>query len=336
MKSINKWIVGISILGLCMALTAPEAPAADVIKIKYATANPPGSFHVVYAEKFKELAEKYSGNKLQVNLFIGGQLGSEQDNVQQCSTGMIHMSTMAVNNVTPFAPAVGFMTLPYIFPKIDDAYKLFKSPFMEELNKKMISQANIRAVSWLVGGYRVLTNSKKEVRSPADLKGLTIRVPKNPIMIDSYKAWGINPVPMAWTEVFNALQQGVVDGQDNPHIVNASGKFYEVQKYITNIHYILWTGPCIIGERFYQSLPDAMKKAVEKAAMEAAEFEWNFVSAEEAKALKLCQDKGMKMVEPADGEKEWIEKARAIWPKFYKSIGGKEIVDQVVKILESK
>jgi len=317
--------------GLAAVLALPAA-AAD-FTCKFATANPPGSYHAICGEKFKELAEKYSGGKIEVKVYLGGQLGSEQDNVQACGTGMLHTSIMAVNNVTPFAPAVGFMTLPYIFPKIEDAYKLFKSPIMDDLNKTMVKQANVRALSWLVGGYRVLTNSKKEVRQPADLKGLTIRVPKNPIMIAAYKAWGINPVPMAWTEVFNALQQKVIDGQDNPHLVNADQKFFEVQKYITNIHYILWTGPLLASENWFSKLPKDMQEVVVKAAQEAAEYEWNWVAEKEAAALKLCLDKGMAMVEPADNEKDWIDKAKSVWPQFYESVGGKAAVDKVVETL---
>jgi tripartite ATP-independent transporter DctP family solute receptor len=318
------------VIGLVLSSTAFSAE----VVIKAATANPPGSFHVVCLEKFKELAEKYSNGKVQVNLYIGGQLGSEEDNVQQCSTGMTHVSIMAVNNVTPYSKAVGFMTLPYIFPKLEDAYKLFKSDYVQkDLNELMIKQANIRALAWLVGGYRVLTNSKREVLTPDDLKGLTIRVPKNNIMIASYKAWGVNPVPMAWTETFNALQQGVVDGQDNPHLVNAAMKFFEVQKYITDIHYILWTGPILASETWYKKLTPEIRTVVDRAAKEAAEYEWKWVEEKESEALKECLAKGMKLSKPANDEKDWIVKAKAVWPEFYESVGGKEIVDKVQAVM---
>lgn len=307
--------------------------SAEVV-IKAASASAPDSFHGICLYKFKELAEKYSNGKVQVNVFMGGSIGSEEDNVQQCSTGMLHVSTMAVNNVTPFSPAVGFMTLPYIFPKIEDAYKLFRSDYVKkDLQELMIKQANVRALAWLVGGYRVLTNSKKEIFQPADMKGLTIRVPKNEIMIATYKAWGVNPIPMAWSETFNALQQGVVDGQDNPHIVNSTSKFFEVQKYITNIHYILWTGPILASETWYKKLPPDIQKIVDRAAQEAAEYEWAYVEQKEGDALKECLSKGMKIVEPANGEKEWIEKGRSVWPQFYESVGGKGIVDMVQAVI---
>ncbi|TFG39625.1 MAG: C4-dicarboxylate ABC transporter substrate-binding protein, partial [Syntrophobacterales bacterium] len=120
-----------AVLAICIALVfSTNVFAADVV-IKAASASAPDSFHGVCLNKFKELAEKYSNGKIQVNVLLGGSIGSEQDNVQQCSTGMLHVSTMAVNNVTSFSPAVGFMTLPYIFPKLEDAYKLFRSDYMK-------------------------------------------------------------------------------------------------------------------------------------------------------------------------------------------------------------
>lgn len=329
----NRKIVSV-VMAICIALVfSSNGFSADVV-IKAASASAPDSFHAVCLNKFKELAEKYSNGKIQVNVFLGGSVGSEQDNVQQCSTGMLHVATLAVNNLTPFSPAVGFMTLPYIFPKLEDAYKLFRSDYVKkDLQELMIKQANVRALAWLVGGYRVLTNSKREVLRPADLKGLTIRVPKNDIMIASYKSWGVNPVPLAWTETFNALQQGVVDGQDNPHIVNATSKFFEVQKYITNIHYILWTGPILASETWYKKQSPEIRAIIDKAAQEAAEHEWKYVEEKEGDALKECLSKGMKISEPADNEKEWIEKARSVWPQFYDSVGGKSIVDKVQAVM---
>jgi len=139
---------------------------------------------------------------------------------------------------------------------------------------------------------------------------------------------------MAWTETFNALQQKVVDGQDNPYIVNYTSKFQEVQKYITNIHYILWIGPLLASEAWYSSLPDDVKKIVDEAGMKAVKDERKFVENEEASALLGLVNAGMEVQQPADNEKEWIEKAQAIWPEYYDKIGGKAFVDEVVNFLK--
>ena len=309
------------------------AEAQDVT-VKFATANPENSYHGAFALAFKKHAEELSDGRVAVDLLLGGQMGSEQDNVNQVSTGILHMTSVAVNNVTPFAPIVGFCTLPYMWNSFDEAWAVLDSPLRDKLNEIMVQQGNFRSLAWMTGGFRVLTNSKKPVRTPADLKGLRIRVPKNEIMIESYKAWGINPVPMAWTEVFTALQQRVVDGQDNPYVAIPAVKFYEVQKYITNIHYILWIGPVLVNERWYQGLDPEIRKIVDEAALKAETDEREWAIGQEGKAALEAIEHGMEVTVPADDEEEWIERGRSIWPKFYDKIGGKAFVDNVVAFLE--
>ena len=188
--------------------------------------------------------------------------------------------------------------------------------------------AGVRIVGWAYSGFRVLTNSKRPVKTLADLQGLIIRVPKNEIMIATYQAWGVNPTPMAWSETFTALQQGVVDGQDNPYITIHAMKFYEVQKYITNIRYIFSLEPLIVSEAVFQKQTADVQKAILEAGEEATRHSEAYSSTED-KIKKELAAKGMEITDPADDEKEWIEKATtAVWPKFYDSIGGKDKLDR--------
>ena len=129
---------------------------------------------------------------------------------------------------------------------VEDAETLTQGPIGQELTENTINDAGVRIIAWTYTGFRRLTNSKKPVKSVADLQGLVIRVPKNEIMIDTYKSWGISPTPMAWSETFAGLQTKVVDGQDNPYTTINAMKFYEVQKYVTNIRYIFSIEPLII------------------------------------------------------------------------------------------
>lgn len=317
-----------------LLFAAVQTGHAQEVKIKFASANPDDSYHGVFAHAFKRYAEELSGGRIQVDVFLGGQLGSEQDNVNQVSSGVLNMASAAVNNVTPFAPIVGFCSLPYMWNNFEEAWAVLDSPLRDVLNDTMAEQANMRAVAWLTGGFRVLTNSKKPVRTPADLQGLRIRVPKNEIMIAAYKAWGVNPVPMAWTEVFNALQQKVVDGQDNPYIAIPSVRFDEVQDYITNIHYLLWIGPVVVNDAWYRGLAPDIRGIVDEAARraQAEEREWAIVR--EGTAALQAVEAGLEITVPADDEREWIEKARSVWPMFYDKIGGKAFVDSVVAFLE--
>lgn len=319
------------LMALVVAMFA-ATPVMAQMKVRAATANPPGSFHAASLEKFKELLEERSNGEFVVELFLGGQMGSEQENVKQTATGLLQVSVMASGNVSPFSPKVGLLTLPYIFPNIEDAYTLFSSDFMNGMADDIAKQGNVRPLAWLVGGYRVLTNSKKPIKVMEDLQGVKIRVPKVQTMLAAYKAWGIEGHPMAWTEVFNALQQGVIDGQDNPHLVNVDQKFWEVQKYISDLHYMMWTGPILVSEAWYKKLPADKQEMVKSAAMDAAKYEWEWVADKEAAALKKCEDNGMEFSKLEDEDK-WIEKAKGIWPQFYDKVGGKEYVDQAVAIM---
>lgn len=180
----------------------------------------------------------------------------------------------------------------------------------------------------------MLTNSKKPVASPDDLKGLVIRVPRNEIMIASYQAWGVNPTPMAWSETFTGLQQGVVDGQDNPYITVYAMKFNEVQKYVTNIRYIFSLEPLIVSETVFQQQTPEMQKIILEAGKEATEHSFAYLQETESKIRKDLEDKGMVFTDPANDEQEWIEKVTTtVWPKFYSSIGGKDKLDDVLELL---
>ena len=185
--------------------------------------------HHAAALDFKNYVEKATNGKVDVQIYPGSQLGGEERSFQDIQQGVIQIASLAVNNVTVFSPSMGVFDLPYMFTNYEDCYKLIDQNW-DEINKRMIDESGNMAVGWLVQGFRVLSNSKHPIRTVEDLKGLKIRVPNNPIMIATFRAWGGEPAPMAWDETFNALQQKVVDGQENPYPVFASNKFEEVQK----------------------------------------------------------------------------------------------------------
>ena len=319
-----------------MSATSSFAEGYKKTMIMAATANPSGSLHAVALEKFKEIIEKESGGDIRVKLFLGGSMGSEQANVKQLRNGEIHAAVLADGNLTPFAPAATIAILPYLFPEIEDAYTLLGNQgFVSELGDAVAKQSQTRPLGWLIGGYRVLTNSQKSITKIDDLQGLKIRVPKVRIQLDSFRSWGVEPHPLAWSETFNALQQGVADGQENPHSINQDQKFWEVQKYITDLHYMLWVGPLLVSDKWYQRLPEKSQTLVQKAATEACEYEWQWVAEQNQKALNNCLKHGM-VFEKLTDEDVWMNKARALWPEYYEAVGGKEKIDNALKIMGQK
>lgn len=315
-----------------LALFTSTGVQAKTYKIALGDAQ--GSAQAALGEKFVEELKARTDGKDTAELFYNGQLGTEQATVNDASMGVLDFSIVAINNITPFSPTVGIFTLPYVILSLEEAEKLTQGDVGKELTENTIRDAGVRILGWSYTGFRRLTNSKRPVKTLEDLQGLIIRVPKNEIMIDTYKAWGINPTPMAWSETFTALQQGVVDGQDNPYLTINAMKFYEVQKYITNIRYIFSLEPLIISESLFQSLDPEKQKIMIEAGQAATQYSAQFLRDQEASIKETLIEKGMEIVDPADGEKEWIEKATtAVWPAFYESIGGKEKLDSVLKSL---
>ena len=323
-----------TLVSLLAASSIFACSSALATTFKVAVGDAQGGSQWELATKFKSSFEAKVAGKHKVDLFPNDQLGSEETTINSASMGTLDFSVLAVNNITPFSPSVGILTLPYVIQSAEEAKKLVTGEVGKELAANTVRDAGVRIVGWAFSGFRVLTNSKKPVKTLAELKGLKIRVPKNEIMIASYQAWGINPTPMAWSETFTALQQGVVDGQDNPYITVSSMKFNEVQKYITNIRYVFSLEPIIVGEGVFKKQPADVQKAILDAGAEATEHSFKWLAETEGRIKKELTAKGMQITDPADGEKEWISKAStAVWPKFYDSIGGKAKLDAVLKTL---
>jgi len=317
MKTLWTTVAAASVAALMVA-----APA-NAKNFKIAVGDSGGSSQEATGKGFVKALEELSGGKHTATLFLNGQLGSEQDTVNEAAIGTLDMSILAINNITPFSPTVGVFTLPYVILSLEDAEKLTQGPIGKELTENTINDAGVRIIAWTYTGFRVLTNSKKPVKSVADLKGLVIRVPKNAIMIDTYKSWGISPTPMAWSETFAGLQTKVVDGQDNPYTTINAMKFYEVQKYVTEIRYIFSIEPLIVSEQIFQEL-SAEDQAMVLAAGEAATVaSAQFLRDKESEIKEILLKEGMEISVPENDEKEFIDLATsAVWPKFYESIGG--------------
>ncbi|MHC9036942.1 TRAP transporter substrate-binding protein, partial [Cobetia marina] len=202
---------------------------AQAKTFKVGMGDPMDSDQGALAQRFEELVEQLSDGEMQVELFPGGQLGSETGMIQDTRIGKLDFALIGVGNLTPYAPRLGALTMPYALRSHADAVKATTGPLADEWNQIAEKQAGVHIVSWLYSNFRYLTNSKRPVTSLEDLEGLKIRVPQNKIMLATYQAWGASPISMSWPEVFTGLQQGVIDGQDNPDIVNYTMKFQEVQ-----------------------------------------------------------------------------------------------------------
>ncbi len=321
--------------GTALALSLGAAAfSASAKEYRIAVGDGAGGTQEALGKAFIAALEEKSGGEMTGKLFLNGQLGDEQDTVSAAAMGTLDFSILAINNITPFSPSVGTLTLPYVVLSLEDAETLTQGPVGDRMVEQTIEDAGVRIIGWSYSGFRVLTNSKQPVATVADLASLKIRVPKNEIMIASYQSWGINPVPMAWTETFAALQQKVIDGQDNPFMTIYAMKFDEVQKYITTWRYLFSLEPLIISESLFQSLSPEQQEQVLAAGKEATLFSAQFLRDEEEKIRAELVSRGMEITEPADGEQEFIDLATSkVWPQFYDQIGGVEVLNEVLTTL---
>jgi len=322
-----------SLLAFLLAALMLSTPALAGKTLKIGLGDPIDSDQGVLALRFKKIVEDVSGGNYKVDIFPAGQLGDEQKMVKDSRRGSIDGAVVAVNNITPFAKSVGILTLPYLMKSFDDAVKATTGEIGEKWRTVLIDEAGVRVLGWAYSNFRVLTNSKRPVRDLTDLKGLKIRVPKNAIMIETWKALGAEPIPMAWPETFTALQQKVVDGQDNPHITNYTMKFYEVQDYTSEVHYLFSLQPLVFGEKFFQSLSPEDQAMFTRAGIEAQQYNLLFSVTKSEEAKQNMIDKGVEYNDVVD-EDQWAKIAvDTVWPMFYDSVGGKAEVDKVVNAL---
>ena len=283
--------LGIVLLALSVFVSfASAALAADKIVLKFGhLADEKNTWHLG-ALKFKELVEKNSGGRIEVKIYPNEQLGKEKDLVTSIQTGTADMGIFGETLTTFGADKTIFMATPYLLRDAAHLHKVAGGEMGKEIEAQVLEKAKLRVLGYMERGPRELTSSRA-VKTPDDLKGMKIRLPNVPIFLAAWEALGAKPIPMAFSEVFTSLQQGTIEGQENPYALIASAHFYEVQKYLNKTSHVRgWIYVCI-GEKRFASLPDDLKKVVLDAGKEMQAYENKLFLEEEGKLEKLLKEK---------------------------------------------
>ena len=321
------------VLTIAAAVTATLSGPAAAETMRLGMGDPIDSDQGALATRFAELVEQYSDGAIEVQLFPGGQLGAETEMVQNVRLGTLDFALVGIGNVTPFAARLGSLTMPYAITSHADAVRMTTGDLGIHWNAIAEEEAGLHIVAWTYSNFRFLTNSQRPVRTLEDLEGMKVRVPQNPIMLATYEAWGASPIALAWPEVFTALQQGVIDGQDNPYIVNYTMNFHEVQDYLTEVHYNYSLQPLVTGIDSWNAMSEEEQAIVTRAGLEAQMYALLF-QVEQANAAKQAMiDAGVE-VSAVDDEERWIQIAREeVWPQFYDTVGGQAAFEEVMRQL---
>ena len=301
--------------------------------IKFATQNPKGHPIVQGLDKFKEVLEAKSGGKIKVNLFPGGVLGSDQANVAALQGGTLEMVSMnsgiLANQVKEFA----IFDFPFMFGGETEADAVLDGAFGKKMHG-LLTDKGLIGLTYFELGFRQITNSKRAITKVEDLEGLKLRVIPNPINVDWVKALGANPTPLPFPEVYSALEQKAIDGQENPETVIAANKFYEVQKHIVISNHQYNPQSVLISKKFWDGLTAEQQKWVTQSALEAAKYQRAQARGAVANAVDTLKKNGMQVSAFSPVELAKLrDKLRPVTAKYGVTVG-QDLVKELQSDLE--
>lgn len=291
-------------LGLAALLGATSVQAQDSTDIEPVTlrlahvVNEQDGFHIA-AEKFKELVAERTDGAVTIDLYPNATLGDERTLLEGMQIGTVDMGVITNGPVANFVEEMAVFELPFLFSSPEDAYGVLDGPIGQELLDRL-GDVNLKGLAYAERGFRNLTNSAHPVSSPEDLDGLRIRVMENPVYVDTFRELGANAVPMAWTEALTAMQQGTIDGQENPVNVIHSFKLNETQDYMTLTRHTYAPAIFVMGMPVWQQLPEAAQQAIESSAQDAAEYEREQNAAMRTEQLAELRDAGLQIESSPD------------------------------------
>jgi len=248
--------------------------------------------------KIKEIIERETGGALEVIVRHSAQLGSEKETIELTQMGIIDIDRVSCAAIVNFAPEMGVFSLPYIFRDSKHEWKVLNGEVGRELGERLNS-VDLVTLTYYDSGARSFYNKHRPINSPADLKGLKIRVQQNPVMIDLVKALGASPTPMAFEEVYSAIQTGVIDGAENNPPSYVTTGHYEVAKYYSLDEHSRIPEIVLFSKKVWDSLPERERAIIAAAARESQSYQIGLWKAQETEGLKVLRAAGIKINTPA-------------------------------------
>lgn len=331
----KKMVLGMVVGLFCLMFVVVSAQAAP-IEIKLGHVDPADvciSKKGAAGATFKGLVEGGSGGDVVVKVFPASQLGNERELIEGTKIGTIQMAFVS-GAIAGFYKPAQVLDIPYLFASGPVAWKVMDGWFGDQMAYDILKQTGMRVLAYGETGFRNFTNSKAPIKSPADMKGLKIRVMETPVYVNMVKALGAAPTPIAWSEVYTALQQKVVDGQENPVATIMQAKLYEVQKYLTLDGHSYGVDFFLINEKFYQGLPKETQELLKTAAVTSALVGRGVQTLNSATGISELQAKGMQVYAPTAAERAQFKAATQKPVRDYvASQVGTEWIDKLMKAI---
>lgn len=288
-----------ALLALTAVLASQVSAQDKPTQMRLSTTVAENSHYGDLVHAFADEVKKLTNGRYEIQGFHAGALGGEREAIEAVQLGTQELTLTSTGPVPNFVPETRILDVPFLFRDYAHARAVLDGPIGQDMLKKFDSKG-MKALGWCDNGFRHMTNSRRAVNSPADLKGLKMRTMENPVHITAYKAFGIIPTPMAFTEVFTALQQGTVDGQENPLSIIQSNKLDQVQKYMSLTGHVF--SPCVLlmSKDVFDKLSDEDKKAFEQAAKAGIAANRARVDKDEREAVAALSKNGMEIITEVD------------------------------------
>ena len=257
-----------------------------------------GSHHHVGAEAFAKKLGELTDGRIDVNFHFNNALGGEREVVEGMSINSIDMGITSTGPIGGFVPDYFMFDMPYLLENKEHAYAVLDSEIGEDLAAKLEEKSGVKLLAWMENGFRHETNSVRPIAAPEDLKGIKHRTQESEVQVDTWTALGANATPMAWPEVYTALQQKVMESQENPLPTIYDVKFYEVQDYLNLTQHVYSPAPMMMSKQLFDSFSESDQKAIEEAAQHALPIQREASAKQEQEMKKQLVEKGMELTEP--------------------------------------
>jgi tripartite ATP-independent transporter DctP family solute receptor len=249
-------------------------------------------------ERVSKQVKDDTGGSLDIQLFPGGQLGSSRDIIEATSTGAIQLVDEGAAQFGQFVPQFSILEAPYIWRDPEHVRKVLSSPLLDEMNKQLVEKRGMRILGSTYYGRRHVTSGSKAIKTVDDMKGFKLRIPEVDTFRAMTEAWGAKPTPMNFGELYLALSQGAVDGEENPLPTIQSAKLYEVQKYLILTGHVITPRLVAINEAIWAALTDKERASLHKALAEHGLWQDNEIVGQESKLVDTFKAGGMTVIEP--------------------------------------
>ena len=321
--------VGITLTIAVVLAGAMAGPARAATVIRMGHVGFPGSLLAVVNDEYAKRVNEALKGRYEVKVFHSSQLGSDEEMLKGIKIGVLEMfqpSTIMSTVDQKF----GVFEMPYLFKDREHVKRVAADPKIKEILFDPLPEKGLRLLGLWENGFRVITNNVRPVVKPEDLKGIKLRVPSGVWRVKMFRAYGANPAPLAYSEVFAALQAKVMDGQENPFAQIYGGKFYEVQKYLSLSDHVYTPSYAVISERFWKSLPPEVQQVLAKTAVEVGDF----ARKEGVRMDKEILEKMRKTLKVNEVDKDaFVKASKPVYDDFAKEVkGGKELVDRILAL----